>query len=177
MKVLSRTAIALAGAACFAAALGTGVAHAASQDGTYCALLVGKATGDASSPLLGKVCSDVSLAQAESGLRATRSLRDSVTIMYWYENVDYIDYAPSGGGAMATIIGDDGPCDAAGYRVEPGSWWSKNLTSLACNNSCYTARVYNRAVNDADDFSIYVGGRGHWLERFNDNVGRIQVHS
>ncbi|MFJ7212970.1 hypothetical protein [Amycolatopsis sp. NPDC098790] len=177
MKVWSRTAVALAGAACFAAVLGTGAAQAAPRDGTYCALLVGKATGDASSPLLGKVCSEVSLADAESGLRATRSLRAPVKIMYWYENVDYNNYAPSGGGAMATIIGDDGPCDAAGYRVEPSSWWSRNMTSLAGNNSCYTARVYNNAENDADDFGIHVGGRGHWLERFNDNVGRIQVHA
>jgi hypothetical protein len=27
------------------------------------------------------------------------------------------------------------------------------------------------------DFGVHVGGRGHWLERFNDNVGRIQVHA
>ncbi|MFD9701191.1 hypothetical protein [Lentzea sp. NPDC059081] len=105
--------------------------------------------------------------------------RAGIPIMYWYQNVDYNNFEsgpPGPGHEMTTITADD-PCDNAGYLITPTSFWKGNVSSIAGNNNCNVARVYNIGLTDADDFSLFIGGRGHWLERFSDNVGRFQVHA
>jgi hypothetical protein len=150
----------------------------AAADGPYCAILVGKAPAGKESPVLAQVCSDTSAAQAESMMLAKAGVPASTLLMTMFENVDYNSFAlPGPGNARKDVFGSAGPCDSAGYRLGVDIWWSVRVSSILGANNCNVARVYNQALNDADDFGMRLFERGTWLERFNDNVGRFQVHS
>ncbi|TCO55690.1 hypothetical protein [Actinocrispum wychmicini] len=155
------------------------------RDGKYCAIRIGKAPAGQTSPVLAKACSDVSIKAAQATMNTQYRMRmgdqgkvatAGIPIMYWYEHINYNDQGRINAG-FAIIEGGDGPCDAAGYRVDTDFWWARNVSSVIGNNHCLIAHVVNRAQNDADDFTINWGERGLWLERFNDNVDHFQIHA
>ncbi|GGM57252.1 hypothetical protein GCM10012275_30440 [Longimycelium tulufanense] len=171
------------------AALGFAVpgAHAAerSSDGdTYCDVVYGRAPApEADSPLLFRTCAG---SEAESKARvmawfgrqraAGLAPGDPVTMMYWYEHINYNRDAR---GDMTRIWGNDGPCDSAGYRVEPNSEWAGKLSSILGDSGCTEMTIYNRALTHRrEGWSIrYQSPVGMYLHEFNDNVGRIQAHA
>lgn len=80
------------------------------------------------------------------------------------------------GTKRTTVLGSEGPCDSAGYRVKPTPFWRNNLTSIMGDGYCRNARVSNRELNRAQDFDIH-GYNTPYLGDFNDNVGLIHAYA
>lgn len=76
-------------------------------------------------------------------------------------------------GNKTEIRGSDGPCDTAGYKVAPNSYWQKNLSGVKGTNLCNRATIDNQAKTHADDFKLPVSYIGSDL---NDNVGLVRVY-
>ncbi|GGM81658.1 hypothetical protein GCM10012275_60380 [Longimycelium tulufanense] len=174
------TVVAATGAALALVAPGAQAAPEASSDsGSYCVIVYGKASEGQNSPERFRHCSTSSIEDARSQMRAwsahtaTRNLlrpAEPARIMLWYPDANY-------GGKHTEIWGDDGPCDSAGYRLEPDDWWQKNLSSIWGDSNCTRATLYNRALTERSNerfITPYARG-GTNLDQFNDNVGRIQA--
>ncbi|MBN6034053.1 hypothetical protein [Amycolatopsis sp. 195334CR] len=156
----------------------------ASGDGQYCSWLVGPAPADGGvSPVLANECSDVSPEDAQERMRtaasqgstAARTALVDVPIMYWYEHTDFNNMGGAKG-EFTTIFGSAGPCDGAGYRVEPTYWWKHNLSSIIGGSNCDFARLTNIALNSSQEFGI-AGYYARYLGGFHDNVGLTQPHA
>lgn len=85
--------------------------------------------------------------------------------MSWWQNSD--------GVGTKTDIYAGASCDSAGYRVEPNSFWKKNISAILGAYSCNRARVSNIALTSAEVFIISDTSLG----AYNDNVGLIQVYN
>lgn len=184
MKNLRRlvTALSVTAAAVLSTCAGAASAAEPEGDGTpRCAMLVDKAPEGGVSPVLAKVCSDThekAIAGVNAEYRrlkgisasATGSEAAGVVIMEWYKNVDY--YHP-----YTTIVGWSGPCDTAGYRVEPNDEWKGSMSSILGYNGCDKVRVTNRALTSAREFTAFYNGEAHWLGAYSDNVGLTQAHA
>ncbi|MFI9453553.1 hypothetical protein [Amycolatopsis sp. NPDC052450] len=167
----------------FASLCGTSASAATVSDdstGRYCAWVVGPAQNGDVSPVLAKSCSEVSPAAAAAGLtsqgdgHAISAIAEATPLMYWYSNGNYNRNAA---GSMTTIYGSAGPCDSAGYRVEPDSYWKANMSSILGDNNCRYAHVTNRALNSAHDFNIDFGAEGAYLGGWDNNVGLTKAHA
>ncbi|MGO1050636.1 hypothetical protein [Crossiella sp. CA198] len=157
-----------------------------SEDGAYCAMLVGKAPEGGVSPVRAQACSDVSIEEAKTrlvaryatvaGVGAPVAAAVETRIMVWYENIGYNSEAHGGyPGRMTYIYGDKGGCDNSGYRVKPNSWWQQNMSSIIGDNDCTVAKIHNRALNSASEFRIKdIPDEGRWLGEYSDNVGLTQ---
>ncbi|WP_157420316.1 hypothetical protein [Actinomadura kijaniata] len=147
-------------------------AHAETKADRYCAVLVGKATGGKPSPVLARACDGTSAANARAKmLQASKdgpqaTALAATLLMTWYANTDYRVPATS-------VYGSAGPCDSAGYRLRPDSYWSRNLSSARGSGSCNTARFANIAGTYSRTFALPVPYLGSAL---NDNVGTIWVY-
>ncbi|MBN6034136.1 hypothetical protein [Amycolatopsis sp. 195334CR] len=156
----------------------------AKQEDTYCAMVVGKAgPGGTPSPVLAQECSALSLDDADTKLRSkvsqgtTRATNAELAniLMYWYEHTDF-NNNNTVPGRITSIYGGDGPCDAAGYRIEPTSWWKANLSSIIGQSNCSFARLTNIALTSTSEQAIW-GGTGKYLGQYHDNVGISQPHA
>jgi hypothetical protein len=92
-------------------------------------------------------------------------------LMIWFKNSHYNENTPNDD-VRTYIYGQDGPCDSAGYRIEPVQWWKDNMSSILGYNNCDTVEVTNKAFNSSTTLRI----AGHPLEAYtlwsyNDNVG------
>ncbi|GGM70893.1 hypothetical protein GCM10012275_46680 [Longimycelium tulufanense] len=194
MRVMLRRLASSSVAICAALVLGTGVAQAQPADGAapvegnttgpYCSTLVGKAAVGEVSPVLHRTCSDVSADKADAQLLQWRAQyrssawlapqADAVVVMHWYEHAHF-------GGRHDRIWGDGGPCDSAGYTLDPTTFWpwnydwSRNLSSAFGQSYCSKAEFINLAKNDK---LVAYGMDQHGiadLGSFNDNVGLIRT--
>lgn len=87
-------------------------------------------------------------------------------LMTWWADINF-------GGNHTAIYGSAGPCDSAGYRITPNSYWQTHISSISGAGQCNEVDLTTRSLNYADDFALSVGYIGSTL---NDNVGRVQVY-
>lgn len=48
--------------------------------------------------------------------------------MTWWADINL-------GGNNSAIYGSSGPCDSAGYRIAPNSYWQTHLSSISGSNA------------------------------------------
>lgn len=145
----------------------------------YCALEVGPTSAlTGVSPVLSKVCSSISQADADRQFRSNINRTHQSTagaqsltalIMTWYSDVGY-------GGNSTTIYGSSGPCDASGYTVYPDDYWRYNLSSLKGTGPIYCTRATLTDQTTGNSATVVLDciNVGSSL---NDNVNRIHVYS
>ncbi|CAM4028472.1 hypothetical protein GCM10009799_36010 [Nocardiopsis rhodophaea] len=155
---------------------------ASNSDEPYCAILVGKASGDGPSPVIASACSPTSekdarnrmMRAAERTQARTQGSESSTKLssdllMTWFEDANY-------GTPKADIYGDAGPCDSAGYELHPSTtwpWsWGNSISSAAGTETCDTADFVSQSNTYARTFNLPVPFIGNTL---NDNVGTIRV--
>lgn len=165
-------ALALAGVSTAASATTTSMTE---HSGTHCAILVGKAPEqtDVASPIIARECSSRSPEDARKKMLHTRETElDSnaetapALLMTWYEDANY-------GGDSASIYGDYGPCDSAGYRLQLYAYqWSDDLSSASGTWACDRARFHSSIDGSARAFNLPVPYLGDHL---NDAVSFIEV--
>ncbi|ORI25369.1 hypothetical protein BJI47_00570 [Rhodococcus sp. 1168] len=122
-------------------------------------------------------CSDTGIEDAEAQLRAEEStgalaqrgasIQASIPIMRWSENLN--NSSP-----YTVIYGQSGPCDTAGYNLNPNTYWAPRITSMQGYNYCDVAdmRQLNGGLFQSRLLPLnYVG------DPWNDNIGFIRVHS
>jgi hypothetical protein len=154
---------------------GAGTATAGPAPSHNCVVVVDKPmTPDGISPEIYSYCSLESMTDALSHLSAAqaagqlgpRVVDSSDLLMTWFQDVNFQ-------GDSTNIFGGAGPCDTAGYRVAPDSFWASNLTALAGTQQCTHVDLTTQSKTFADDFSLPVGFIGNTL---NDNVGLTHVY-
>ncbi|MFE9019277.1 hypothetical protein ACFYNL_11995 [Streptomyces sp. NPDC007808] len=126
---MSRTALALASAACVLAvgspALAAGTAPTATT--THCVLVLDEVkAGERVSDVSSYKCFKGADASARAAAAAPRAQTE---LMTWAEHADY-------GGTYTKVYGSAGPCDSAGYSFSPNSYWSTHLSSFLLDGGC-----------------------------------------
>ncbi|MGH3922816.1 MAG: hypothetical protein ACRDTT_08115 [Pseudonocardiaceae bacterium] len=149
----------------------------AAEEGSpkYCVMVYGEAASAAeSSPLLYEYCStkgrgdaytnlNSPTTQAQLGRNAAFAFED--LLMTWFEDADY-------DGDKTDIYGDDGPCDTAGYRVEPDSDWKEKISSIGGTVQCNRATLSNRDLNYAETQILPT----QWVgQKLDNNIGLVNV--
>lgn len=86
-------------------------------------------------------------------------------LMIWWQNASYT-------GNSTDIYGASGPCDSAGYKITPNSYWKVNLSSIQGTAYCTHVTLTNRALNYAQGFTLPAHYFGTSLD---NNVGIVQV--
>ena len=91
----------------------------------------------------------------------------SAPIMEWWKDLNYT-------GERTIVYGAAGPCDWAGYNMNPSSYWAANITSIRGYGSCTKADLagrYNTGFLNGAWLPIgYVGAA------LNDNVGYVHTY-
>lgn len=171
-KSLLRSAVAIAALSTTAFVAPSATAAPSPAATKHCVMLVGASAGPTSlSPVKYTYCSTISDADAKSHMNSHRSALgvspDSADrIMTWYANFGYT-------GDHTDIYGDSGPCDSAGYRVAPDSYWQNVMSSLKGWGTCNKAKLTTRSGTYAQYFNLPVYYIGNTL---NDNVGLTNVY-
>jgi hypothetical protein len=156
--------------------VGVGAANASTTSSQDCVMVVGKgATPDAVSPVLYQYCSTASMAAARQHLMSSQvrdqlgsnAVNSSDLLMTWWSDNNFE------GANTTNIFGASGPCDTAGYRVQPNAFWQTHLSSIAGTAQCTHVDLTTRSLTFADDFRLPAAGIGPTL---NDNVGLTHVY-
>lgn len=154
---------------------GTALASPTANTGRYCVEVYGAPPSPGGiSPMQYRNCSTTSMSTAQAGLSSAtaRAATGGVTamssdlLMTWFSDSDY-------NGSYTNIYGSAGPCDSAGYKITPSSWWQNNMSSVGGTTQCNIARFYTRSKTYAESQLLPTHYLGSTL---NDNVGMVQVY-
>ncbi|MFE1441085.1 hypothetical protein [Streptomyces sp. NPDC058739] len=162
---LTRTALALASAACLLAVgspvLAAPAAPAATT--THCVLVLDEVrAGESASDVSSYRCFEGADASARAAAAVPRAAAQT-ELMTWAEHADY-------GGTYTKVYGSAGPCDSAGYSFSPNSYWSTHLSSFLLDGGCTKAFLSGPRGNGTFGRSAsYVG------DTLNDAVTYVKI--
>lgn len=174
---LSSAAVVCAGAAVASVATPAAAAPATDKSSdSHCVMIVDKAKSptDVSETLFsycGKTAADATerlnraRVKNKDGNEVTASSSD--LLMTWWSDRSF-------GGSYTSIYGGAGPCDSAGYRVKPNSYWQVRISSVSGGPLCNWVDLTTRSLTYADDFDLPTEWIGSVL---NDNVGLTHVYN
>ncbi|MEU1041385.1 hypothetical protein [Streptomyces sp. NPDC005907] len=164
---MSRTALALASAACLLtvgspALAASGAAAGTSAKPTHCVLVLDEVkTGESASDVDSYTC--FSGSDASSRAAAAVPAAAQTELMTWAEHASY-------GGTYTKVYGSAGPCDAAGYSFSPNNYWSANLSSFLIDGGCNKSFLRGPRGNGSFTGDVpYVG------DTLNDAVTYVKI--
>jgi hypothetical protein len=147
---------------------------------SYCVMVYGEAVSATEySPLLYEYCSTKGRDDAYKNLNSptTQARLGRITafasgdlLMTWFEDADYNDDNDSAD--KTDIYGDQGPCDTAGYRIEPNDDWKGKISSIGGTVECNRATLTNRDLNYGETQILPTPWVG---ERLDNNIGLVNV--
>jgi hypothetical protein len=151
-----------------------GVTSAAAATPVHaCVVVVGKAANpDQVSPVLFQYCSTISGSDAMAHLTSPQveatlgpnAVNSSDLLMTWFEDGDFE-------GQSTDVFGAAGPCDSAGYRLVPSTFWQTHLSSAAGTSQCNEATFTTRSLTFAETHPLPT----NITSTLNDNVGVVHV--
>jgi hypothetical protein len=147
---------------------------------SYCVMVYGVAvSATAPSPLLYEYCSTKGRDDAYKHLNSpttlarlgrSRAFASRALLMTWFEDADY--NADNEDADKTDIFGDEGPCDTAGYRIEPNNDWKGKISSIGGTVECNRATLTNRDLNYAETQILPTPWVG---EKLDNNIGLVNV--
>jgi hypothetical protein len=96
-------------------------------------------------------------------------VQSSDLLMTWFSDINY-------GGDSSDIYGSSGPCDAAGYKLSPGTFWWGNwgniLSSAGGTDACNAGEFYSQ-----DNTRVWRGMLPTpSIGDVNDDVGMVRTY-
>jgi hypothetical protein len=99
-----------------------------------------------------------------------------IPILTVYEHINY-------GGRGKVFYGDQGPCDASGYRISNlgslglnAGWWNRNVSSFRYGSGCYYQNAYDDVV--LQGYCWHFQGNVPWVgASANDTISSFRVSS